>query len=90
MLKAEAEGGVRQGTLRSHNTSNRPAINVACAFDGFTWRLPREPIHSGNGTERGGEPTEDAGSLVWNDEDWVKQRSLVEVRTRRQGSWRFG
>lgn len=53
ILKREAEAGVRQGPGRSppgNPNSSRSFSNhrgggatVACAFDGFTWRLPQEP-----------------------------------------------
>lgn len=79
MLKSEAQRGVRQGP-RSHNTRSPQAaaggadVTVACAFDGFTWRLPRE---SARNVKRSAESMEDSRSLVWDDEDWVKQNSLV-------------
>ena len=92
MLKAEAEGGLRQGR-RNHQENNtnttspagRPPVTVACAFDGFTWRLPREPVAQGAGVKQGEGLLDDAGSLVWEDEEWVKQRSLVEAKTRPRG-----
>jgi hypothetical protein len=84
MLKAEAEAGTMQSP-RSKGSHRKQAgkadITVACAFDGFTWRLPRQP--NKDSAKGKGHFAEDSKRLVWSDDNWVKQRCLIDVKDRR-------
>ena len=97
ILKHEAEAGLRQRPGRHPATNSSRSISnghggratVACAFDGFTWRLPLEPRSSG--AERGGRQSmhgssedEFEGEYVSPDvlvqEPWVRKTALLPNR----------
>jgi hypothetical protein len=75
-LRAEAKAGLRQGFGSTGKGAGSTDVTVACAFDGFTWRLASEPAEN---TAVG--PGKTARSLpgmhLRSDEDWVKKGSLV-------------